>query len=78
MNRPILGLVGPRVLAYLSKRRVKTAKLHTEGFGSAPDLFQMDRRRDPTMQEGFEALALAPGGLQGVKQPGREGRPRVA
>ena len=31
----ILGLVGPRVLDYLGKSRVKTAKLQIESFGSA-------------------------------------------
>jgi hypothetical protein len=61
MNRPILGLVGPSVLAYRGKCRVKTPKWQTESIGPAPDLFYIDGRRDPT---GFEALALAPSGLE--------------
>ena len=40
----ILGLVGPRVLGYLSESRVKTAKLQIESFGSALDLFYLDLR----------------------------------
>jgi hypothetical protein len=36
---PILGLVGPRLLAYLAQHRVKTARLQTERFGSAPNRF---------------------------------------
>jgi hypothetical protein len=76
-HRPILGLVGPRLLAYLDQCRVKTAKLQTEGFGSAPNLFSLDGGRYPTTQEGLEALALAPSGLE-VDGPGREGRLRVA
>jgi general secretion pathway protein G len=65
LNGPILGLVEPRMLAYLGKRRVKTAKLQTESFGSAPDLFCIDGRRYPTTQADLEALALAPSGKGG-------------
>jgi hypothetical protein len=67
MNRPILGLVRPRVLAYLGACRVKTATLQTASFGSPPDLSSIDGGRHPTAQEGLEALALV-----------LEGRPRVA
>jgi hypothetical protein len=45
---PILGLVGPRLLAYLGQCRVNTAKSQTESFGSAPNLFSINgapRRR---------------------------------
>lgn len=60
----ILGLVGPRVLAYLGESRVKTAKLQIESFGSALDLFYVDTGRYPTTAEGLEALAVRPGGLE--------------
>jgi general secretion pathway protein G len=59
----ILGLVGPRVLGYLGESRVKTAKLQIESFGSALDLFYVDTGRYPTAEEGLEALAVRPGGL---------------
>jgi hypothetical protein len=36
---PILGLVGPRLLAYLGQCRVNTAKSQTESFGSARTCF---------------------------------------
>jgi general secretion pathway protein G len=78
MNHPILGLVGPSMLAYLGTRWVKIAKSQTERFGSAPDVFYIDGRRYPTTQEGFEALALAPNGLEVWKGPDVQGRPRVA
>lgn len=60
----ILGLVGPRVLAYLGDSRVKTAKLQIESFGSALDLFYIDTGRYPTSSEGLEALAARPTGVE--------------
>jgi general secretion pathway protein G len=60
----ILGLVGPRVLAYLGESRVKTAKLQIESFGSALDLFYVDAGRYPTTAEGLEALAVRPSGIE--------------
>jgi general secretion pathway protein G len=56
----LLGLVGPRVLGYLSESRVKTAKLQIESFGSALDLFFLDTGRYPTSSEGLEALTERP------------------
>ena len=60
----ILGLVGPRVLAYLGDSRVKTAKLQIESFGSALDLFYIDTGRYPSSSEGLEALATRPTGVE--------------
>jgi general secretion pathway protein G len=60
----ILGLVGPRVLAYLGESRVKTAKLQIESFGSALDLFYVDAGRYPTTAEGLDALAVRPSGIE--------------
>lgn len=59
----ILGLVGPRVLSYLSESRVKTAKLQIESFSSALDLFYVDEGRYPTSSEGLAALVERPSGL---------------
>jgi len=56
----IVGLVGPRVLNYLSQSRVKTAKLQIENLGSALDLFYMDTGRYPTTSEGLGALVQRP------------------
>src|SRR6201981_1291268 len=56
----IVGLVGPRVLNYLSESRVKTAKLQIENLASALDLFYMDTGRYPTSSEGLAALVQRP------------------
>lgn len=56
----ILGLVGPRVLAYLGESRVKAAKLQIESFSSALDLFYLDTGRYPSGTEGLDALISRP------------------
>jgi general secretion pathway protein G len=60
----ILGLVGPRVLNYLSESRVKTARLQIESLGSALDLFYVDEGRYPSSSEGLAALVDRPDGLE--------------
>ncbi|ABD88552.1 type II secretion system major pseudopilin GspG [Rhodopseudomonas palustris] len=52
----IMGLVGPRVLNYLSESRVKAAKIQIQSFSSAMDLFYLDAGRFPTSSEGLAAL----------------------
>jgi general secretion pathway protein G len=52
----IMGLVGPRVLSYLSDARSKSAKLQIESLASALDLFYLDTGRYPTTSEGLSAL----------------------
>jgi general secretion pathway protein G len=59
----ILGLVGPRVLAYLSESRTKTARLQIESLGSALDLFYIDAGRYPTTSEKLDALVKRPSGV---------------
>ncbi len=65
----IMGLVGPRVLNYLSEARVKAAKLQIEAFSSSLDLFYLDTGRYPTTSEGLAALAKRPGNMQGWNGP---------
>jgi general secretion pathway protein G len=60
----IIGLVGPRVLNYLSESRVKSAKIQIESFGSALDLFYIDEGRYPTNSEGLAALVERPNGVE--------------
>jgi general secretion pathway protein G len=60
----ILGLVGPRVLTYLSESRVKTARLQIESLGSALDLFYVDEGRYPSGSEGLSALVQRPDGVE--------------
>jgi general secretion pathway protein G len=58
----IMGLVGPRVLNYLSESKVKAAKIQLQSFSSALDLFYLDAGRFPSTSEGLGALVQrAPG-----------------
>jgi len=58
----IMGLIGPRVLNYLSESKVKAAKIQMQSFASALDLFNLDAGRYPSSAEGLAALVRrAPG-----------------
>jgi general secretion pathway protein G len=59
----IVGLVGPRVLNYLSESKVKTAQIQMENISSALDLFYLDTGRYPSSEEGLGALARRPSGV---------------
>jgi general secretion pathway protein G len=52
----IMGLVGPRVLGYLSDSRVRSARLQIDSLAAALDLFYLDTGRYPTATEGLQAL----------------------
>lgn len=52
----IMGLVGPRVLSYLSDARVRAAKLQIDSLSAALDLFYLDAGRYPSQSEGLDAL----------------------
>ena len=56
----VMGLVGPRVLGYLSSSRERTMRLQIESFASALDLFYIDAGRYPSNAEGLDALIKAP------------------
>lgn len=56
----IMGLVGPRVLNYLSDAKVKAAKIQIESFSSALDLYFLDTGRYPSSTEGLNALMQRP------------------
>jgi general secretion pathway protein G len=56
----IIGLVGPRVLGYLSESKVKAAKIQIESFSAALDLFYLDNGRYPAGNEGLTALVQRP------------------
>ncbi|CAN2533650.1 hypothetical+protein [Methylocapsa aurea] len=58
----IVGLVGPRVLNYLSESKVKTTQIQMENISSALDLFYLDVGRYPSTEEGLSALARRPAG----------------
>jgi general secretion pathway protein G len=65
----IVGLVGPRVLNYLSESKVKTAQIQMENIASALDLFYLDAGRYPTSEEGLAALVRAPGSTSAWNGP---------
>jgi len=57
----VMGLVGPRVLNYLSESKVKTAKIQIESLSSALDLYFLDTGQYPSNAEGLAALVQRPG-----------------
>jgi general secretion pathway protein G len=65
----IVGLVGPRVLNYLSDAKVKTAQIQMENIGSALDLFYLDAGRYPTTEEGLAALVRPQSGVSSWNGP---------
>src|SRR4051812_23210198 len=56
----IMGIVGPRVLNYLTESKAKAAKIQIESFSSALDLYFLDTGRYPTSSEGLNALVQRP------------------
>jgi general secretion pathway protein G len=65
----IMGLIGPRVLNYLSESRVKAAKIQLQSFGSALDLFYLDAGRFPSTAEGLAALVQRTPGVSAWNGP---------
>jgi general secretion pathway protein G len=65
----IMGLIGPRVLNYLSESKVKAAKIQLQSFGSALDLFYLDAGRFPSTAEGLTALVQRTPGLAAWNGP---------
>jgi len=65
----IMGLVGPRVLNYLTESKAKAAKIQIESFASALDLFFLDTGRYPTSSEGLGALVQRPGAIASWNGP---------
>jgi general secretion pathway protein G len=64
-----MGLVGPRVLNYLSESKVKAAKIQIQSFTSALELFYLDAGRYPTTSEGLGVLVKSTGGLSAWNGP---------
>jgi general secretion pathway protein G len=65
----IMGLIGPRVLNYLSESKVKAARIQLQSFGSALDLFYLDAGRYPSADEGLAALVRPTGAVAGWAGP---------
>ena len=56
----IMGLVGPRVLNYLTDARTKAAGLQIQALSSSLDLYYLDVGRYPSSSEGLAALVRRP------------------
>jgi general secretion pathway protein G len=65
----IMGIVGPRVLNYLTESKAKAAKIQIESFASALDLFFLDTGRYPNTSEGLTALVSRPGNINAWNGP---------
>jgi general secretion pathway protein G len=65
----IMGLIGPRVLNYLSESKVKAAKIQLQSFASALDLFYLDAGRFPSTAEGLAALVQRTPGVTAWNGP---------
>ena len=65
----IVGLVGPRVLNYLSESKSKTAKIQIESLSAALDLYYLDNGRYPASNEGLTALVQRPSTASGWNGP---------
>jgi general secretion pathway protein G len=69
----IMGLIGPRVLNYLSESKVKAAKIQLQSFASALDLFYLDAGRFPSTAEGLAALVRRSPGVAAWNGPYHKG-----
>jgi len=56
----IMGLVGPRVLNYLSDSKSKAAQIQIASFAAALDLYFLDAGQFPATSEGLNALVQRP------------------
>ena len=65
----IMGLIGPRVLNYLSASKVKAARIQLQSFVTALDLFYLDAGRYPSSAEGLGALVRQTPGVAAWNGP---------
>ncbi len=60
----LAALVAPKLFPKLGKGKQAAAKAQIELLGQALDQFRLDTGRYPTSQEGLQALAANPGGVE--------------
>jgi general secretion pathway protein G len=65
----IMGLVGPRVIGYLSESKVKTARIQVDAFAAALDLYYLDSGSYPASGDGLGALVKKPDGASSWNGP---------
>ena len=59
----LFGLVGPRVIDYLSRAKSGVARMQLENLATALDLYRLDVGRYPSQEEGLRALVTSPAGV---------------
>ncbi|MCB1867744.1 MAG: type II secretion system major pseudopilin GspG [Gammaproteobacteria bacterium] len=65
----LAGMVGPKVVSYLSRGKTDTAKLQIEQLAAAMDLYLLDVGRYPTRDEGINALLVNNSGAKNWRGP---------
>ena len=65
----VMGLVGPRVLSYLSNAKEKTARIQIASFANSLDMMYADVGRYPNSREGLSALVQRPPGVDSWRGP---------
>jgi len=58
----LAGLVGPRVMKFLSGAKSDTARLQLKNLSATLDMYKLEVGRYPTTDEGLEALVQQPAG----------------
>lgn len=56
----IMGLVGPRVMTYLSSSKTKAGDIQVQALSTALELFYLDMGRYPSPDEGLKGLVEKP------------------
>ncbi len=59
----LFGLVGPRVIDYLSRAKTDVSRMQLENIATALDLYRLDVGRYPSQAEGLRALVTTPAGI---------------
>lgn len=65
----LVGLVGPRVVGYLSSSKTDVAKIQIEKLRTAVELYVLDVGALPSTDQGLKALVTAPSGVDGWNGP---------
>lgn len=63
------GIVGPRVMKYVSTSKNEVVKVQLADFSAGLDLFKLDTGRYPTTEEGLLALVNKPQNVPGWDGP---------
>jgi general secretion pathway protein G len=62
-------IAAPRVIKYVTKAKVQSAKIQVDALAAAVDAFHLDVGRFPTAEEGLQALVDRPADAEGWDGP---------